>query len=109
MARTAAKTATYSAMHMAVAIAVAWTISGDWRIALGIGLIEPLVQTIAYTIHERLWSRIGIGRRRASDDRPDADRGDDEGNVDGRGQSRRYGHAHRHGHGLALPGARTAP
>lgn len=44
-------------MHMVVAIAVAWAISGDWRVALGIGLIEPLVQTVAYTIHERLWNR----------------------------------------------------
>lgn len=59
MVRMAAKTATYSAMHMAVAIAVAWAISGDWRIALGIGLIEPVFQTVAYTIHERLWTRRG--------------------------------------------------
>jgi uncharacterized membrane protein len=63
MVRMAAKTATYSAMHMAVAITVAWAISGDWRVALGIGLIEPLVQTIAYTIHERLWTRSGGERR----------------------------------------------
>jgi uncharacterized membrane protein len=52
-------------MHMVVAVAVAWAISGDWRIALGIGVIEPLVQTVAYTIHERLWSRGGEPRREA--------------------------------------------
>jgi uncharacterized membrane protein len=63
MGRMAAKTATYSAMHMAVAIAVAWAISGDWRVALGIGLIEPLFQTVAYTVHERTWSRFGSERR----------------------------------------------
>jgi uncharacterized membrane protein len=59
----AAKTGTYSVMHMAVAIAVAWAISGDWRVALGIGLVEPLVQTVAYTVHERLWARFGKERR----------------------------------------------
>ena len=64
MARMAAKTATYSAMHMAVAIAVAWAISGDWRVALGIGLIEPVFQTVAYTIHERAWSRLSGERQK---------------------------------------------
>ena len=59
MVRMAAKTATYSAMHMVVAVAVAWAISGDWRVALGIGLIEPLFQTVAYTIHERVWTKLG--------------------------------------------------
>jgi uncharacterized membrane protein len=68
-------------MHMVVAVAVAWAISGDWRIALGIGVIEPLVQTVAYTIHERLWSRRRGETRRAA------------------------GHGHRHG----LLGAPTAP
>lgn len=66
MARMAMKTGTYSAMHMVVAIGVAWAISGDWRVALGIGLIEPLVQTVAYTIHERVWSRLGDRRAEPS-------------------------------------------
>ena len=66
MTRIAAKTATYSVMHMAVAIAVAWAISGGWRVALGIGLVEPLFQTAAYTIHERLWTKRGGERRRAT-------------------------------------------
>jgi len=42
-------------MHLVVAVAVAYGISGSWVIALGIGLIEPLVQTVAYCIHERVW------------------------------------------------------
>lgn len=62
MTRMAMKTGTYSAMHMVVAMAVAWAISGDWRVALGIGLIEPLVQTVAYAIHERIWARLGQAR-----------------------------------------------
>ena len=57
--RQIAKTGSYSIMHLAVAVTVAYVLSGDWRIALGIGIVEPLVQTVAYTIHERVWSKIG--------------------------------------------------
>ena len=52
------KTASYSIMHMVVAIAVAYVLSGNILIALGIGLIEPLVQTVAYHLHEKTWQRI---------------------------------------------------
>ncbi len=57
MTRKVAKTGTYSVMHLVVAMGVAFALTGDWRIALGIGLIEPLVQTVAYTIHEALWAK----------------------------------------------------
>ena len=54
------KTFSYSLMHMVVAISVAYALSGSWLIALSIGLIEPVVQTVAYAIHERLWERVAI-------------------------------------------------
>jgi uncharacterized membrane protein len=50
------KTTTYGTMHMIVAIAVAYAISGSWQVALGIGIIEPLVQTVFYNVHEHLWT-----------------------------------------------------
>ena len=53
------KTCTYSLMHLAVAVTVAFVLTGDWRIALGVGVIEPVVQTVAYTVHERVWQRAG--------------------------------------------------
>jgi uncharacterized membrane protein len=56
--RVAAKTTSYATMHFVVAAAVAYAITGDWRAALAISLIEPLVQTLAYAWHERLWERI---------------------------------------------------
>ena len=52
-----AKTGTYGVMHMVVAIAVAYAISGDWRVALAIGFVEPIVQTVAYCFHELAWRR----------------------------------------------------
>ncbi len=53
--RPALKTLTYSLMHFTVAISVAFALTGNWKAALAIGLIEPLVQTAAYTLHERAW------------------------------------------------------
>jgi len=55
--RNIAKTATYAVMHFCVAIAVAFALTGDMWIALSIGLIEPIVQTFAYAMHEYGWSR----------------------------------------------------
>jgi uncharacterized membrane protein len=59
--RTAVKTLTYAVMHLTVAVAVAFAISGDWAIALSIGVVEPLVQTGFFALHERLWE----GKRKA--------------------------------------------
>ena len=61
LTRQVAKTGSYSAMHLVVAVTVAYILSGDWRIALGIGIVEPMVQTVAYTIHERIWSKTDAG------------------------------------------------
>ncbi len=60
--RTIAKTATYSATHFIVAAAVAYALTGDWKIALAISLVEPLVQTAAYAAHEKAWDRLAPAR-----------------------------------------------
>lgn len=52
------KTLTYGLMHLAVAITVAFALTRNWHAALAIGLIEPFVQTIAYSFHERVWKRV---------------------------------------------------
>ena len=53
--RRIAKTSTYCMLHIAVATMVAYALSGSWKVALGIGLIEPLVQTIVFYMHESAW------------------------------------------------------
>lgn len=58
----ALKTGSYSVMHLTVAIAVAYAITQDWRAALAVGIIEPMVQTVAYFLHDRVWTRIERGR-----------------------------------------------
>lgn len=58
MRRAVLKTASYSLMHLSVAVMVAFALTRDLRIALSIGLIEPTVQTVAYAIHEKIWRRL---------------------------------------------------
>lgn len=54
----ALKTMTYGVMHFAVAVAVAYGLTGNLRAALAIGIIEPLVQTVFFTLHDRYWHRV---------------------------------------------------
>lgn len=56
--RLALKIASYGAMHLVVAILVAFAITRDWRLALAVGMVEPIFQTLAYTVHDRVWHRI---------------------------------------------------
>lgn len=52
------KTVTYGIMHMIVAFLVALALTGSWKLALGISLVEPVVQTFCYYLHEKLWARV---------------------------------------------------
>jgi len=58
--RFVAKTASWSLVHMTVAIAVAYALTQNWRAALAVGLIEPIFQTIAFALHERAWARQAV-------------------------------------------------
>ncbi|HYD27098.1 DUF2061 domain-containing protein [Brevundimonas sp.] len=60
----ALKTVTYGVMHFAVAVTVAFALTQDWRTALAIGIIEPLVQTVFFTVHDRIWTRIEARKAR---------------------------------------------
>ena len=51
----ALKIASYGVMHLVVAILVAFALTRDWRVALAVGMVEPFFQTIAYSIHDRVW------------------------------------------------------
>jgi uncharacterized membrane protein len=51
------KTATYYVMHITVAMAVAYAVTGSWVAALTLSLLEPSVQAVAYFFHERAWAR----------------------------------------------------
>lgn len=53
--RLLAKTCTYGVAHIMVATTVAYLLTGNFLTALGIGLIEPIVQTFVFSFHEYLW------------------------------------------------------
>jgi uncharacterized membrane protein len=61
---TTAKTVTYCIMHFMVAILVAYALTGNWAIALSIGIIEPLVQTVFFNMHERGWNKARANYKR---------------------------------------------
>ena len=51
------KTVTFAAVHMSVAFGVAYALSGDVLVGGAIAMVEPMINTIAYFFHERLWDR----------------------------------------------------
>ncbi len=57
--RLLAKTISYGIVHVVVATSVAYALTGDFTTALGIGLIEPFVQTFVFSLHDWLWERDG--------------------------------------------------
>ncbi len=64
----ALKSVTYGLMHFTVAVLVAFALTRDIRVALTIGIVEPLVQTVFFTLHDRIWTRIEARKaRRAAD------------------------------------------
>ena len=52
------KTLSFAALHFGVAFSVAYALTGSVAVATGIGLIEPLANTVAFYFHERAWRRV---------------------------------------------------
>ena len=52
------KTASFAAVHFSVAFTVAYIMSGSVVIGGAIALVEPVINTIAYYFHEKVWNRI---------------------------------------------------
>ncbi len=59
------KTMTFAAVHFSVAFSVAWLLTGDIVIGGALALIEPLVNTVAYFFHEKVWERVRGGRQQS--------------------------------------------
>ena len=101
----ALKIASYGIMHLVVAIAVAYAVTRDWRLALAVGVVEPFVQTIAYSFHDRIWHRIEHRKMRSGVEeateaftaRLDVMSPEEQSRAHGKGP------LHHHGHSHALP------
>ncbi len=57
------KTFTFAILHFTVAFSVAYVLSGSILIGGAIALVEPLINTIAYFFHEKVWERIQAKRQ----------------------------------------------
>ena len=53
------KTATFAVVHFCVAFTVGYLMTGSVLVGGAIALVEPAVNTVAYHLHERAWSRFG--------------------------------------------------
>jgi uncharacterized membrane protein len=59
----ATRTLTFAILHMGVAFAVGYAVTGSVAIGGALALVEPLINTVAYFFHERIWSLAGHGRQ----------------------------------------------
>ena len=55
--RLAIKTSTYGLLHIIVAMLVAYVLTGNIKIVIGFGLIEPVIQMIVFSVHEYVWEK----------------------------------------------------
>jgi uncharacterized membrane protein len=59
--RILAKTSTYGVMHLTVTFVIALAVSRDIHVALGISLLEPVVQILCFMAHEHIWEKFRPG------------------------------------------------
>lgn len=64
------KTATFGTMHISIAFLVVWAMTGDWLVGGAVALVEPVVNTVGYHFHEKVWSRVRSARAAARDEGP---------------------------------------
>jgi uncharacterized membrane protein len=57
-----AKTLSFAVVHMGVAFSVGYAFTGDLRVGGALALVEPLCNTVAYYVHEKVWKRIDAPR-----------------------------------------------
>jgi uncharacterized membrane protein len=57
------KTITFALLHFGVAFSLTYLLTGSIAVATGVGLIEPIVNTVVFYLHERAWRRPARARR----------------------------------------------
>lgn len=61
-----AKTMSFAAVHFTVAFTVGYLMSGSVLVGGAIALVEPAVNTVAYYLHEQVWTRLQKSRQAAT-------------------------------------------
>ncbi|MEJ2392944.1 MAG: DUF2061 domain-containing protein [Gammaproteobacteria bacterium] len=52
------KTMSFAIVHFSVAFSVGYVMTGSVLVGGAIALVEPAINTVAYYLHERVWSRM---------------------------------------------------
>ena len=60
--RSLVKTITWRLSGSAATFTIAWLISGDLSVAGPIAVIQLILNTLLYYVHERIWNTIDWGR-----------------------------------------------
>ena len=60
------KTISFAAVHFTVAFSVAYLMTGSVLVGGALALVEPLINTVAFHVHEKVWNRVQRTRRRTS-------------------------------------------
>lgn len=51
------KTLSFGAMHISIAFAVTYMLTGSVAVGSAVALVEPVVNTVGYFFHEKFWQR----------------------------------------------------
>lgn len=51
------KTASFAVVHFSVAFSVGYALTGSIAVGSAVALIEPMVNTVAFYFHEKIWNR----------------------------------------------------
>ena len=51
------KTLSFAAVHFTVAFSLGYLLTGSVLVGGALALIEPALNTVAYHVHERVWTR----------------------------------------------------
>lgn len=61
-----AKSITFTVMHFCIALTVAYVLTGSLVVGGLIALVEPLVNSVGYYFHEKMWDSIQRKKAQAS-------------------------------------------
>ena len=52
------KTTTFAVMHLSIAFAVVYAMTGSLLMGGAVAIVEPAVNTVAFHFHEKIWKQI---------------------------------------------------
>lgn len=56
------KTFSFAGVHLCVAFAVGWAMTGNPWVGGALAVVEPTCNTVAFHFHEKIWKRIEARR-----------------------------------------------